>query len=154
MTEAARKVTIVTPYFIPHRWLVKAIRKAAARGVIVEVILPDQSDVWVTTLANHLFAREFHKFIQFFFIPKMIHAKVLLIDDHEGLVGSNNIDAQSFDFNMEASIVFQRKDMVGDLKTILNEWKKMALPLALDQHAKKWWHKIIRCFIKILQPII
>ena len=58
----------------------------------------------------------------------MIHAKILLVDDKEGMVGSNNIDARSFDLNLETGIIFQRSDMIISLKDILKKWRESAVP--------------------------
>lgn len=152
--EAKEKIVIVTPYFIPHRWLIKSLKEAARRGVKIEVIVPERTDFWLANVAHRIFTETLKNFISFFFISEMNHAKVLLVDDKEGLVGSNNIDAQSFDFNLETSVVFQRKDMVGDLRQILERWKKMAVPVRDTNHYNKWYHRFIGFFIKSLQPIL
>ena len=153
-SEAKKSIVIVTPYFIPHRWLVRSLQRAIQRGVRVEVILPSNTDVWLARIANLAFAESLQDGIKFFFLPEMIHAKVLLVDDQEGLIGSNNIDAQSFDFNLEASVVFQRKDMVGDLKKITENWKKIAIPFAEVQRQRHWYERIFGFFIRFFQPIL
>lgn len=153
-TEATKSIIIVTPYFIPHPWFIASLKKAVERGVKVEVLVPEKTDVWITNIANKVFGRILKDIpINFFFIPHMNHAKVLLVDEREGLIGSNNIDAQSFDFNLEASIVFQRKDMIENLKKIIDRWKKSA---RTSQPSFKWhWsNRLIEIFIKILQPIL
>ena len=152
--EAKHKITIATPYFFPHRWFIKSLREASSRGVKIEVIVPEETDFWTMNVAHRVFARSLSGLISFFFIPEMNHAKVLLVDDCEGLIGSNNIDAQSFDINLEASVIFQRKDMVGNLRNILERWKKMAIPLDQVDHYSRWYHKILGFFIKFLQPIL
>jgi len=143
--EAKKSITIVTPYFIPHRWLIRSLRAAANRGVKI--------DVFIANIAHRVFADSLKGILTIYFIPEMNHAKVLLIDNRDGLVGSNNIDAQSFDFNLEASISFRRKDMVGDLRTILERWKKLAVPF--NPHALlRWYYYFLGFFIRIIQPIL
>ncbi len=124
INNAKDNILIATPYFAPHFWLIKALKKAACRGVKIEIILPKETDHKIITWLNHFFAywvRE--RGINFYFSPKMIHAKALLVDDKEGMVGSNNIDATSFDFNSEGGLVFKRKDMLKDLRKIFENWK-------------------------------
>lgn len=124
INNARENILIATPYFVPHLWLIKALKKAARRGVKIEIILPKETDHKIIDWLNHLFTylvRE--KNIDFYFSPKMIHAKALLVDDREGLVGSNNIDATSFEFNSESGLVFKRRDMLRDLKNIFEAWK-------------------------------
>mgnify|MGYP001604884462 CR=1 FL=1 len=151
---ARSRVTIVTPYFIPHRWLIRSLATAMARGVAVEVILPQYSADRLTNMANHAFARELHPRITFFFTPTMIHAKVLMVDDREGLIGSNNIDAQSFDFNLEASVVLRERGVVGDLRRIVADWKASALTLDAAIGPARWYDRIAGWFIRPLQPIL
>jgi cardiolipin synthase len=91
--------------------------------------------------------------MQFFFTPQMIHAKALLVDDKEGLVGSNNIDAQSFDYNIENGIVFQHKEMVSDLKEILETWKKSAELFDAKKHIL-WYHRLLSGLFRLFQPIL
>lgn len=150
---AKKSIVIVTPYFVPHRWLIKSLRAAANRGVAIDIIVPGKTDLWLFDIAHRVFVKNLSGIIRFYFLPEMNHAKVLLVDDAEGLVGSNNIDAQSFDFNLEAGIIFQRKDVVGDIKVILAKWKAMAVP-ADPAGFNKWYHKVVEFIIRILQPIL
>ncbi|MEK7192407.1 MAG: phosphatidylserine/phosphatidylglycerophosphate/cardiolipin synthase family protein [Patescibacteria group bacterium] len=152
--ETVNSIVIVTPYFTPHRWLISALHRAAKRGVKVDVILPKRTDVWLSDAANYTYADVLSNDLKFWFIPEMNHAKVLLVDNREGLIGSNNIDAQSFDINLEASVVFRRKDMVGDLMKIVDRWRKMAIPFENLRHQLKWYHRFFGFFVRLLQPIL
>lgn len=152
--EAKETITIVTPYFVPHRWLTRALNTAIKRGVRVDVLMPYKTDLPVLTAANWIFADELSDGLHFYFLPEMNHAKVLLVDNREGLIGSNNIDARSFDVNLEASVVFQRKDMVGDLRKIVERWKISARPYNEAVKDWPWYYSILRFFIKLVQPIL
>ncbi|MDO8467145.1 MAG: phosphatidylserine/phosphatidylglycerophosphate/cardiolipin synthase family protein [bacterium] len=152
--EAKNKITIVTPYFVPQRWLFGAVKKAAKRGVKIEVIMPGDTDHALVQLAHRYILKNLSPLIDFFIMPEMNHAKVLLVDDHEGLVGSNNMDAQSFDFNLEASVVFQRKDMVGDLKNILDKWKTQSVKFSAAGFQRRWYDKILEYLVSFIYPIL
>jgi phosphatidylserine/phosphatidylglycerophosphate/cardiolipin synthase-like enzyme len=58
----------------------------------------------------------------------MNHAKLLLVDDSLALVGSQNIDALSFDYNAEAGLFFNDPQMIKDLKIIIDTWKQESVP--------------------------
>ncbi|PIR89614.1 MAG: hypothetical protein COU07_01855 [Candidatus Harrisonbacteria bacterium CG10_big_fil_rev_8_21_14_0_10_40_38] len=152
--EAKESITIVTPYFIPHRWLIKSLRAAKKRKIKIEVILPERTDSWFTTVANFAFASELENEIEFFFVSEMNHAKIFLVDKKEGLIGSNNIDAQSFDFNLEVSIHVERKDMVHDLYRIIENWKINSKSLKKAYSSLPIYYKAIRPIIKLFQPIL
>lgn len=142
ITMAEKTVTMVTPYFAPKPWLIKVLRQAVLRGVSVEIIIPETADMPLVDKSNYLFAKMLSEFgIKFYLIRKMNHAKALLVDNKEGLVGSNNLDSQSFDFNIEASFSFKRKDMVADLRTIIDEWKKEAFLFDSNKYISPWYLK-------------
>ncbi|MDO8442908.1 MAG: phosphatidylserine/phosphatidylglycerophosphate/cardiolipin synthase family protein [bacterium] len=152
IAEAKDSIVIVTPYFIPHRWLIGSLRQAAKRGVLVEVLIPQKTDSSFLDAANRIFTEELTGGIKFLFLPEMNHAKVLLIDGKEGMIGSNNIDARSFDFNLETGIVFQQKDMVRDLKEILDKWRKSAVLYGEMQVWRPWYYYFLKFLIKLIQP--
>ncbi len=154
--EAQKSIVIVTPYFLPHQWLLRSLKAAAKRGVKIEVLIPKKTDIGIINTFHRIIAYSLRDHVSVLFIPEMNHAKVLLMDDREGLIGSNNIDARSFDYNLEASLIFQRKDMVGDLKKILEVWKKTALPIETIEKDYRLTitRVILRWIAKILQPIL
>lgn len=155
IAAAQQKVTIVTPYFMPHRWLLQALKRAELRGVITEIVLPRETDPKIGDVANYLNAsRLSSKSVRFYFTPEMIHAKALLIDDREGLVGSQNIDALSFDHNVEMSAVFQKRSMVRDLATIVEMWKSDAIPFERLGWQRRWYHWPLTLLLDLLQPVI
>jgi cardiolipin synthase len=152
---AKKRVVLVTPYFVPHRWLIHALQMAQARGVSVEVIIPQNTDVGLIKFANHVFVSSLNKSgIKFYMTKDMIHAKAILVDDRVGLVGSNNIDSLSFDINAEAGISFERKEMVRDLKNIIDIWKGDSTLFKHNGEYEGWYYKIIEKFVRLIQPIL
>ena len=118
--SAKRKIVIATPYFLPQGWLIRYLHGALKRGVRIEIILPKKTDYWLATMANYTMLPLVYKpGMHFYFTNQMQHAKALLVDDREGIIGSQNIDALSFDYNLEGGIVFQRKNIVKDLRRII-----------------------------------
>ena len=152
--EAQKSIRIVTPYFVPQPWLFRSLKKAAKRGVKIEVILPADTDHALVRIAHRYIVKSLSPMISFLMMPSMNHAKVLLVDDLEGLVGSNNIDGQSFDFNLEASVVFQRKDMIGDLRTILDDWKKKSTPYSGADFRWRWYDRLLEFLVGLIYPIL
>lgn len=155
LKTAKKTIVIVTPYFFPQSWLIKSLRRAIKRGVKIEVILPSQSDYRTADLASYYLASLIYRpGIKFFFIKKMNHAKVLMIDDKEAMVGSQNIDAMSFDYNLEGGVVFREKDMIKQLKIIIDKWKKDSRELVFDNNKRKWYQRLIMATILWLTPYI
>ncbi len=50
--KAEKHVTLVTPYFLPHKWFTKLIQETIRRGVKVEIVVPFNTDINFLTTAN------------------------------------------------------------------------------------------------------
>jgi cardiolipin synthase len=105
ITMARSRIWLVTPYFIPEQAIIAALTTAALRGVDVQLIVPGPgaSDVAIARWAGQAFYEELleagvkiHEYS-----GKILHAKVLLIDEQWSFVGSANLDIRSFRLNFE-----------------------------------------------------
>jgi phosphatidylserine/phosphatidylglycerophosphate/cardiolipin synthase-like enzyme len=63
----------------------------------------------------------------FYAMKQMNHAKMMIIDDKEGVIWSQNIDHLSFSHNFEIGAFFTQKTMVHKLIDIFDEWKKKSV---------------------------
>lgn len=157
--ENARKnIVIFTPYFIPRPWLIKALKRAIERGVEVQIIIPRLADNLSSPAINRLNYLCISKVcllgIKFYLLPKMNHAKAMLIDEKEGMVGSQNMDFLSYGHNAEMGVFFQNPKMVSDLKKIFDEWKKQSTRFNYFEFTPKWYDFFLRPIIRIFQFII
>jgi cardiolipin synthase len=98
-----RSLKIMTPYFLPGRELIGALKSAAARGIDVTVILPAKSDLPYMTWATRKMLWELlQRGVQFYYQPPpFVHTKLIVADDGYALIGSANIDARSLRLNFE-----------------------------------------------------
>ncbi|MBI5138523.1 MAG: phosphatidylserine/phosphatidylglycerophosphate/cardiolipin synthase family protein [Candidatus Vogelbacteria bacterium] len=152
---AEKEIVIVTPYFIPHPWLLKALKNAAKRGVNISIILPENTDPKIGNTANHLNALRYaNSRMKFFFTRQMMHAKALLIDNKQGMIGSPNIDAQSFDHNTEIGAVFSDTRMINDLQKIIDMWKADSRSLEELNWRLRWYHSPLLFLLDLLQPFL
>lgn len=120
IASAKKSIHITTPYFLPDKSfsdeLVRAIRE---RGVEVKIVVPGRkSDIWLTRTSSR---REYGKLLQagasiFEYNPAMIHAKILLVDNLWGVVGSTNCDYRSFGLNDEVNLAARNLEFVERLE--------------------------------------
>ncbi len=96
LKDAKRRITIVTPYFLPSKNDLKAMISAKIRGVSVEVLLPSLSDVPFTKkIAQYYYSRLLSNQIKVYELnDKVLHAKYMIVDDYI-LVGSSNFNNRS-----------------------------------------------------------
>lgn len=153
--NARKSIVIVTPYFAPQRWLVGALHQAILRGVAVHILLPEYTDLRYMNRVNYFYIYRLHSLGAFIHLsPEMNHAKAMLIDDAEGMVGSQNIDPLSFRYNVEAGIFFREEAMVKKLKEIVEEWKKKSFLFDPSIKKPQWFDYALSPLIRIFQRIV
>lgn len=106
---ARHEIIIANAYFFPGFRLLRAIRRAAQRGVRVRLILQGRSDVPVATFAARLlYDHLLNAGVQIYeCCERAMHGKVALIDERWATVGSSNLDPLSLSLNLEANLVIR-----------------------------------------------
>lgn len=155
ISGAKSDIVIVTPYFAPHKWLVGELHQAVLRGVNVEMIIPAHTDLRFADRVSRFYIHRLHKMgVKFYLEKEMNHAKAMLIDDKEGVVGSQNIDPLSFEYNIEAGIFFRDRDMIRDLKDIMIGWRADAILFDPSLYRPLWTDYILSPIFKIFQSML
>lgn len=124
LAESKYYIKIVTPYLLPPRWLMASLDDAVRRGVKVEIIIPGDTDIKSINQVNYINACRLASVgVDLYFNPEMNHAKLMLIDGREAVVGSQNLDVLSFNFNLEIGVFFEQKQVVAELEKIFSRWQ-------------------------------
>jgi cardiolipin synthase len=104
---ARRRIVVATPYFIPDATLLMALMLAARRGVLVDLVMPSRSNHPLADVARHRPLRDLATAgARIWFVPWMMHAKAVIIDDQLALAGSANLDLRSLFLNYELMLAF------------------------------------------------
>jgi len=100
--NAARSIRIVCAYFLPGLRMLRALKRAARRGVPVQLILAGQTDVRLMRIATRsLYPSLLRAGVEIYeFKPQILHAKMIIVDDVV-YAGSANLDARSLGINYE-----------------------------------------------------
>jgi cardiolipin synthase len=103
---ARSRVVIVTPYFLPSRELLAAMKSASLRGVDLTVILPGQNNLpFVHWASRNVLWELLHWDVRVVYqAPPFAHTKLFLVDDEYVQIGSANIDPRSLRLNFELSV--------------------------------------------------
>lgn len=106
VSQARRRVAIMTPYFIPPRELLGALQAAALRGVDVCIILPERSNLFfVHRATRHQLWELLERDVTICYQPgPFVHSKLLVVDDDYAQVGSANVDPRSLRLNFELMV--------------------------------------------------
>ncbi len=155
INNANFSILLVTPYLVPKRWMVKVLHQAVLRGVLVEIIIPKNTDHgFYLDRVNYFYINKLSRLgVKIYLDNKMNHAKALLVDNKEGIVGSQNLDFLSFDWNTEIGVFFNDKGNVKKLQNILEQWKKESRLFHLEKFKTKWQDYLIAPILRIFYRI-
>ncbi|THB64755.1 MAG: cardiolipin synthase, partial [Spirochaetaceae bacterium] len=100
---AQKKVTIITPYFLPDATLISALNTSSMKGVKIDIIIPEHNNQkMVAWAANAQLWQLLIWNCNVYLSPKPFdHSKVMVIDDFLCLLGSANWDPRSLRLNFE-----------------------------------------------------
>ena len=119
--ETARSsVLLTTAYLVPPRRLLRALVRAAERGVDVQLLLPGKSDFWAPLHAGRShYSALLHAGVRIHeHHASLLHAKACVVDGVWSSVGSSNADWRSFVHNAEANVVVIDEDFAGQLERV------------------------------------
>ncbi len=106
--KAQKRIWLMTPYFIPKRRLIRALGKAAQRGVDVRIIISQKTDVkffkWLQYFYYDYLLKKGAKVYQY--TDSVLHAKNYIIDDFM-TIGSTNLNHRSFIHDLEVDMEIQ-----------------------------------------------
>lgn len=116
---SSKRILLVTPYFVPDTTLLMSLTLAARRGVTVDLVMPKKSNHRLADLARHRALRELTTAgARVWFLPRMIHAKAVVVDDDLAFAGTANLDERSLFLNYELMVAFYEPAEV----TRLSQW--------------------------------
>lgn len=111
INRAENRIWLMTPYFIPKRRLIRALGKAARRGVDVRLLISQKTDVqFFKWLQYFYYAYLLQKGVKVYqYTESVLHAKNYIIDDFM-TIGSTNLNHRSFIHDLEVDLVVQDED--------------------------------------------
>ena len=126
---------------------------AAKRGVVVELLIPEDPDWSLLKYASYSY---FEKLMQsgikiHLYSDRMLHAKTVVIDGVWSTIGSMNMDIRSLEYNREINAIILDKHFAekmtetfqDDLKNSKNidpdKWRHRGVPRkAMESFARLW----------------
>jgi cardiolipin synthase len=155
--RARRRVILVTPYFVPDGDVIGAMRSAATRGVIVDLIVSAVVDQQIVHLAQCSYFEQLLKAgIRIHrYRGLLLHAKNASIDGELGVVGSSNVDLRSFQLNEEASLLLYDADAIKHLQAIQEGYIATSDQLQLATwRTRPRLRKLLENIARIMSPLL
>ncbi len=121
--QAASRIFLTHAYFLPPSRMLRALVRAAKRGVQVAVILAASTDVKIVLYAARgLYPKLLRAGVHVYeWQGRVLHAKTAVVDGEWATVGSSNLDPLSLRQNLEVNAVFVDKGMGAAVERLFAE---------------------------------
>ena len=153
---ARDSIKLVNPYLTLNRKLKKALREAVKRGVKVEIMVSQKSDI---PLTPDCVFYNVHKLMRhgadvWIYKPGFHHTKVITVDGRFCTIGSANLNSRSLRFDYEENAVIIDTCTTRELDNIFELDKKESFKLTQESW-NQWrtpWNKFVGWFAHLLAP--
>jgi cardiolipin synthase len=148
----------VNPYFTLVPSINKALKKAIARGVKVEIMVSAKSDI---PLTPDCVFYNVHKLMKlgahiWLYQPGFHHSKIMMVDGRFCTVGSTNLDARSMRFDYEENALIIDPCTTRELDVMFNHDKTKSVYLTEEEwnRFRTPWQKFRGWFGHLLRPFL
>src|SRR5213075_1605295 len=154
INSARRELLIQNPYFLPHEDAIESLKKAVARGVDVQVMLPSAKIIdspLVQHASHHHYGDMLECGVRVFEHQKTLtHQKIMIVDGQWSCVGSTNFDDRSFELNDEITVGLIGRDTAATLRKAFQRDLDDCEEIEFEQWRKRpWRHRLLdaACFL-------
>ena len=159
LNRARKYVHIITPYLILDGELETALRFAAERGVDVHLILPGVPDKrFAYALAKTHYKALLSSGVKISeWTPGFTHAKLMVMDGVEAVVGTINLDYRSLYHHFENAVWMRRVGSIRDMETDFQD--TLACCRTVEATLQSVWQgkKLLRLMgllLKVIAPLM
>ena len=159
LNRAQKYVHIITPYLILDGELENALRFAAERGVDVHLILPGVPDKrFAYALAKTHYKALLSSGVKISeWVPGFTHAKVVVMDGVEAVVGTINLDYRSLYHHFENAVWMRRvssiRNMEADFQATLFQCRRVE-PTRQSIWQGKTLLRLTGLLLKVIAPLM
>jgi cardiolipin synthase len=145
LSQCKQRIWITNAYFVPDSILLKNLIERAHQGVDVRILLPQKSDVIIMPWASATFYEKLLKAgVRIFeYLPSMLHAKTLILDDWF-IVGSSNLNHRSLLHDLEVDVCINsyqcQQALVQQFQIDLNNSKEVLFD---KWYKRSFWQRLI-----------
>jgi len=135
LSTARHAVRVCTPYFVPDGALISALGAAALRGVEIDILLPERSNLpHVHWAAFGQLWQVLERGCRVWTRPGAFdHTKLMVVDGTWTLLGSANWDARSLRLNFELNVECYCSELGGRLEQLVSARIAESRPVTLAQ---------------------
>lgn len=155
---AQDSIKLVNPYLTLNRKLKKAMKKAMQRGVKLEIMVSEKSDIPLTPDCVYY---NVHKLMKagadvWIYRPGFHHTKIIAVDGKFCTVGSANLNSRSLNFDYENNAVIIDRPTTQQLSEMFDRDKSKSFKLTPQtwKEFRNGWKRFVGWFAHLLTPVL
>lgn len=156
--HAEKEIQIINPYLTLCRHIKRSLKKAARRGVDVQIMVSEKCDIPVTP---RIVEYNVHKLMKagvkvYFFQGGFHHSKIMMVDGLYSFVGSANLNSRSLSFDYECNLLVADSCTTLELKDIFVQDRDTRCFQLTPEIWKEWkrWRRFKGWFFHFLSPFV
>lgn len=154
---ARRSICIENAYFSPDPVILRALLRAAKRGVDVEIITAGATDVWpVLAVSRRLYGPLLRAGVTIYeWHERVLHAKTAVIDGLWSTVGSANFTHRAFLLDLEVNATILSPVVGAQMEALFrtDAGRSRRIDLALWK-ARPWAQRLVEWFFGLFRRLI
>ncbi len=141
LQSAEHEVQLESPYFAPGRRVLDALSEASRSGVTVDLLLAGHTDHPLLRRASRaILPRLIACGVRVYEYEKgMMHGKVAVFDDSWAVVGTSNLDRQSFEHSYEVNLIIEGGEIPARLRERFQRDVAASRRIDADSLAARRW---------------
>lgn len=157
VSAAESSIRIMTPYFLPPRTFLSALKSARHRGVDVQIILPARNNLpFVHWATNHILDDLLRTGITVAYQPApFCHTKLMLVDCCYSHLGSANMDNRSLRLNFELTLEVLDRHLADRLARLFDAVMAKSRPVTRQElHSRPLPVRLRDAFFWLFSPYL
>lgn len=157
VTGAKKSINIMTPYLVPDEPVMELLKFVSNRGVDVNIVVPGINNHPLVAAAGRSYYEDLNKCgVKIYETKgKMLHAKIITIDDSVCFIGSSNMDNRSFKINFELNAVFYSGDFTFEVNEFITACRKNSTLITENMlRNKSFYKKLYESVCRTISPVL
>lgn len=158
INASKKQIQIINPYFTLCGHIKRALKRAVKRGVDVQIMVSEKSDIPITP---RIVEYNVHKLMKvgakvYFFQGGFHHSKIMMADSVCAFIGSANLNSRSLSFDYECNLFIADRETTIELQSIFENDKQQSCFRLTPQRWKLFsrWRRMKGVLFHILSPVV
>lgn len=153
--QAKEYISITTPYLIIDYEFISALKFAAKSGVKVDIIIPYTPDKQIVFMVTESYAKDLSNAgINIYkYKPGFMHQKMMIVDGHEAIMGTVNLDYRSLYLHFENSVFIKSDPEIAVMQKHFLELVNVSMNLKEDKR-RNILYKFVQVILKGFSSIL